>query len=557
MGPLRKPDFGANDYDLNITLKRSYQTLAPKAHGEIKLEVRDEAGRQVPVRVGIYDGTGHLPYPNKDAIEVKSEKGLARVIRPDPGLVPWPVNNTSAFYIDGSYRAKLPTGRYELVISKGPEYRIVRQQFDVKKNKAQRLNIQLERWDDLPVKGWYSGDNHIHYIRDDESDDPNLLIFTQAEDLHVASILAVGNSAGVPWPQYGWEPVLKKSDNTYSFVPGQEDPRTVRLGHTISLNLTEPIRDPQHYLIYHPVFEQARAQGGVTGYAHIIDGKNLVKGGRLGMALDVPFGLVDFAEIAQTGASGSEVWFDFLNMGFKLAPSAGSDYQSDPLLPGVERSYVHLEKPFTLKKWFEGLKRGETFVTSGPMLAFTINGKPMGSDLDLKSGDKIVIEASASINPDIDYLNSLELIEQGGVIKTIKAKRADETILTLRYETTVKQGSWFVVRATGRKPRTYLLHRFGKGPAKTAYSGAIYVYVDGKSFWKPSAVPAIVESLKEDLEQMINAPETGLGHMGWEIREPTMRLWSSQKPLLQQRIDQVIPIYDDLVKRAKAETKEQ
>ena len=36
-------------------------------------------------------------------------------------------------------------------------------------------------------------------------------------------------------------------------------------------------------------------------------------------------------------------------------------------------------------------------------------------------------------------------------------------------------------------------------------------------------------------------------------REPTLNLWESQKTLLKQRVDQVLPIYDDLIERAKAE----
>jgi hypothetical protein len=65
-----------------------------------------------------------------------------------------------------------------------------------------------------------------------------------------------------------------------------------------------------------------------------------------------------------------------------------------------------------LQGWFDALKRGETFVTNGPMLEFTVNGKRMGSELRLKAGDKLTINATASINPDIDFLDSLELIEQ-------------------------------------------------------------------------------------------------------------------------------------------------
>ena len=540
----------------NVALKRSYQTPTPKAYGKLHLEVRDEKGRAVPVRVAIYDANGRLPYPSEDAVEVKRGHDPIRVVNPAPGLVPWPVDNFSSFYIDGVYRAALPVGQYELFVSKGPEYRITRQRFDVQKNKTETIEVALERWDDLPAKGWYSGDTHIHYIRNDASDDPNLLAFTQGEDLHVANNLAMGNVTGVPWPQYGWEPVIDVADHSYTFVPGQEDPRTTRLGHTISLRLKEPIRNPQDYMNYRPVFEEARAQGGVTGYAHAWPPRAVPA--ILGAALDVPEGLVDCFEVMQRGGLGTERWFDYLNLGFKIAPSAGTDYMHNIVLPGVERNYVHIEEPFTLQGWFDGLKQGKTFVTTGPMLEFTINGKPMGSELQLKSGDNIVIEASASINPDIDYLDSLELIEQGDVIKTVKAESADQTELSLRYETTAKHGSWFVVRAAGKEQRTFRLDWFGDGPSKIAVSGAVYIYVDGKSFWKPSAVPSIVEALKGFMAMVINLPPGTIPPPEpWESREQTISLWPSQKLLLQQRIDEVIPFYDDLAERAKAEMAEQ
>ena len=537
----------------NISLKRSYTTPMPKAYGRIALEVRDETGRLVPARVGIYDTTGRLPFPSDEAVEVKRLNEMMRVVNVPPAVIAWPTKNRSAFYISGRYHARLPVGQYELVIAKGPEYRTIQTHFVVEKDKQQTLRIDLNRWDDLPAKGWYSGDTHIHYIRNDKSDDPNLLMFTQAEDLHVANNLAVGNVAGVPWPQYGWEPVFDAADKTYSFVPGQEDPRTARLGHTISLHLKNPIRYPEHYFNYRAVFEDAKAQGAVTGYAHIPAhevGLRVIWSN--GAALDVPRKLVDFFEVMQFGFVGTGRWFDFLNLGYKLAPSAGTDYMFDFTLPGAERSYVQVEKPFTLQKWFDGLKRGETFVTNGPMLEFTVNGKPMGSELQLNSGDTITIKAVASINPDIDYLDSLELIEQGEVVKTIKAKNTNETKLTLAYQTIAQHGSWFVIRAKGKQPHQW----YDKESAKLALSGAIYVYVDGKSFWKPSEVPAIVQRLKQDMEQIM-APETGIEVQSWWTRESTLRMWESQKAMLKQRIDRVMPIYDELLKRAEAETESQ
>src|SRR5689334_1974009 len=62
-------DAGAQEMTIcNVSLKRSYTTVVPKAFGNIALEVADESGKTVPARVGIYDPTGRLPLPSEEAI---------------------------------------------------------------------------------------------------------------------------------------------------------------------------------------------------------------------------------------------------------------------------------------------------------------------------------------------------------------------------------------------------------------------------------------------------------------------------------------------------------
>jgi hypothetical protein len=85
--------------------------------------------------------------------------------------------------------------------------------------------------------------------------------------------------------------------------------------------------------------------------------------------------------------------------------------------------------------------------------------------------------------------------------------------------------------------------------ARIAISGAVYVYVNGEGFWKPSAVPAIVRGLKQDLEKVM-APETGEAEE-WGAREIARKLWEPQKGLLKQRVDQVMPVYDRLISQAE------
>jgi hypothetical protein len=66
------------------------------------------------------------------------------------------------------------------------------------------------------------------------------------------------------------------------------------------------------------------------------------------------------------------------------------------------------------------------------------------------------------------------LIEQGDVIKAVRAEVENETTLKLQYTTTAKRGSWFVIRADGkRRAEEDASGRKLDGSAKVAVSGAI------------------------------------------------------------------------------------
>jgi hypothetical protein len=538
----------------NISLKRSYATAAPQAFGNISLEVIDETGKIVPARVGIYDKTGRLPLPSEEALASKRFNDVVRVVTLNRENVVWPHVNPSVFYIRGSYHAKLPEGTYELIVAKGPEYRIKRQAITVEGDKTQSIRVKLQRWADLPAKGWISGDVHIHYSRENRADDDALLVLAAAEDLHVANILQMGHAGGAAFPQYSWNPVSSDKDSTYLLVPGQEDPRTNRRGAAMGLNLRSPVRLSDQYFLYHTAFEQVRAQGGVTGYANLLSPEGFFYA-RTGLALDVPFGLVDFAELMKWSLWSTETWFDLLNLGYKLLPAAGSDYPYMSFL-GAERSYVRVRGPLTRQAWFEGWKRGEVFVSNGPILEFSVNGKGMGSELRLRSGEKLTINAKATINPDIDTLDRLELIEHGEVVKSVQAAGERDTRLQLTHELRARQGSWFIVRAYGRKPRSDLpMMSSSEKNAKAAFSAPVYVYVDDKGFWKPAAVPAIVARFKQDMTKLLRSeggPETCTTET-WDAGEPCVQNWEVTKGALQQRVQEVSAMYDDLLSRANAD----
>ena len=482
--------------------------------------------------MGIYDATGRMPLPSEDAVPIGYYGDEVRQIflrTSYDSRDPWPVDNRYVFYSDGQYKAQIPAGDYDLVVSKGPEYRVVHQKFTVTADEELKLNLSMERWDDLSAKGWYSGDGHIHVTRQ-VSDNEAVSAYMQAEDVHVSNILQMGNPTSTYFHQYAFGEPGRYLEENYALVPGVEDPRTAHRGHTYTLNIREPARDRNSYFLYHRVFEAYRRQGGLSGYAHV--GTGWFNENR-GLALDVPFGSVDFVEIMQGGLLYLEEWYGFLNLGYRVLPMAGSDF---PYMdqPGSVRNYVKVEGEFSTPAWFDALGRGHTFVTNGPMLELSVNGQPMGSALDVKRGQPMRVLASARINPDIDHLDRLELVIHGDVVKSVSAKRGAES-LVLSYVMNAGGSQWIAARAYGKEQAI-------------SHTAPIYVSVDGAGTWSAEKAPAVVEKLRRELESLRDDPiAVHLELEPWEAGPGLAELWQAQKPELDQRIDEALLRYQQLL----------
>jgi hypothetical protein len=461
----------------------------------------------------------------------------------------WPVENRFAFYTDGRYRARLPAGAYRLVGRRGIEYRGIDQSFTITAGETLTLELELDRFTDQPARGWYSGDVHIHSARRSTRDGWNLLHQIEAEDLHVGNLLQMGNVSKTHFEQAGFGPDAGRLQNgMHAVVSGQEDPRTSHRGHTIHLNLRALIRFPERYLLYHEVFEAVAQQGGLSGYAHA---GMPVLGTDVGLALEAPFGLVDFAEVMQFGRLNVESWFEFLNLGFRIPPAAGTDY---PYLDhiGAVRSYVELRgaghdpREKLVDAWFEGLAAGRTFVTNGPLLELDVGGAGMGDALNVQAGAMLVVTARASMSPEIDAFDRIELIEQGEVIATAHATGGAETV-ELHHRVRIDHGTWFALRAYGE--------RAGPRNAIGAISGPVYVTVgDDPRTWKPEAVPATVQRLVQGLEHLAHATlEESPEQEWWETGPVWERTWKSQLAALEGRINEARKKLDALAAAAHSE----
>ena len=512
----------------DLKINRSHATVTPDSFGELLLTVSDRSGDTTPARIGIYDATGRMPLPSDDALTIRNYDDLTRQVflRATHGTInPWPHDNRHIFYIDGNYAAKLPASEYRLIVSKGPEYEVIAQDFVIEDGKTAAVDVTLDRWTNMPAAGWYSGDDHVHMVRN-ESDNHSISRIMQAEDVHVTNVLQMGNPAGTHFNQYAFGDDGRYIDDRYALVSGVEDPRTAIRGHTISLNISEAIRDPDIYLQYNHIFDAYRDQGGLSGYAHVAG--ELFNVGR-GLAVDVPLGVVDFVEVLQDGILATDIWYDFLNLGFKLIPTAGSDF---PYLgvPGAERNYVYVGKPFSVDGWYEQLRASRTFVTNGPMLALQVNGQPMGSTIGLNPGDGIVISTSVSSNLDAERLDRLEIVVHGEVVAVTDDVSRDNSI-ALEHSSVADGGMWIAARAYGKQQAV-------------AHTAPVYVVVNDRGFIKSDAVADIIGRMLLRLDEFDTVQvDVGRELETWSVGEPLTKMFAGQRFKILQRVDDARRIY--------------
>ena len=485
--PLPYPCF------LILLLASSTLTLAQDPPGKFELSIRDEQSAQpTPARVVLADTQGKF-YIADDAIlvdlrteDLKEPVGDLPLDKAQAGLVrrvPNPYNQTEHGYNSARSTFSLPPGVYRLTISKGLEYLSESRDVVVESGKSTPLTVSLRRWTHMAQRGWYSADAHLHIPRPTPQINASFSQWMAAEDLNVANYLAWGHTKSFHnAAQYAGGPAGIHQDGRTIIASAQENPRTNILGHTIILGAKSPINFQDHYLVYHLFWEEAARQGAVSGYAHMGRG-----GADTGLGIDLHTQLLSFLEVIQLGSADYTVWYNVLNSGFRLAPIAGTDYPFGMShIPGRERFYTKVEGEFSHPAWLEGVRRGRTFATNGPMLEFTVDGHPIGDEVILDQPGEVLVEGTVSFDPARDDVRALELVENGVVVRTFP-RDADQPQIRCSFKHKVAEAGWLALRVTGTKVSDLLppplwphfkSDKIFRAPTH-AHTGAIYLSIKG------------------------------------------------------------------------------
>ncbi len=397
---------------------------------------------------------------------------------------PVPYWKAPALYqTSGNFSINLKPGKWLVSISHGYEYIPVLMEEFIVPDDDHTFDIQytLNRWVDMPSRGWFSGDVHVHHPTTKPEYRDFLINFAKAENLHIANTLNMGyhhqygdSKSGIDFEQQGFGKKFRTRSGNHWLVSGQEDPRS-KYGHIIGLNLSKFERDTLNYDYYDRVFENIHKQpGALVGFAHLaFNGCEILQG----LPWFITTNEIDFIEILQLTKINALGYYDYLNLGFRITAAAGSDLPWAATI-GEVRTYVYTGKRFTPDKWFKGMKKGNTFVSNGPMLFFEADGKLPGTELKVAKGQIAKLRVEGLGQDAVAPINRVAIYNNDGLVQEVK-NLENKNSVKLDIDLPINKSQWLVAVAYCNNDAV-------------AHTTPVYYVVDNHPTWSPENAAEII-----------------------------------------------------------------
>jgi hypothetical protein len=393
---------------------------------------------------------------------------------------------------DGSFQDSLKPGNYTLTVFHSIDYESQKIAFTIS---AEGVNaeIYLRPWINLKKQGWVCGDGHDHLYTEKKPDTG--MAKTLRKICLAQGIDFVCAAQG--WAGYNdttWKDGYAKfSDDRFTLYYGSEMPK-YRTGHTwwmgqkstrgyfwntmdtvyennyfqspqgttwdfktLNFPFIPDVAVVQHYkaadhavaIIAHPTSWWWQPRGDVT--KHVTN-----------VAANLSFGLLSgkiWDGIVVMGYNHDHynyqgLWFHILNEGYRmpaLSELDGGFERDDNKYYGSMRTYYEIDGKFSIDKVTDAVRKGRTFVTSGPIIFADIDSKYHIGDIVRTSGRKhdLHIKAYASGEQD-DYLSYVVVFRNGEIFKVWdirdKKSRAFEQTLPINE----KDKAWYIVKVYGK-----------------------------------------------------------------------------------------------------------
>ncbi len=190
------------------------------------------------------------------------------------------------------------------------------------------------------------------------------------------------------------------------------------------------------------------------------------------------------------GRWSETVYYNLLNCGLRIPPTAGSGSGVAPSPVGYNRVYVHADQPFSYDRWLENLRAGQVVVTNGPLIRPNVGGELPGYVFQADAGQEIELEVGLTLSTR-DPVSYLEIVQNGRTVHEVRLDqwaRDGGKLPPLKF----RDSGWFVVRAVSDLGTT---HRF-------ASTAPYYVEIG----YQPRISRAAVQFFLDWLDARANRP---------------------------------------------------
>ncbi len=486
--------------------------LAEDGRNWVRVTVVDDAtGRPVPCRVHFRSPAGvpYQPHGHHNHVAQNLDSWHYDV----GGDVR--LGQRSYAYIDGSCQGWLPRGDVIVDVARGFEYEPLRQTVRIEPGQRD-LTLRIGRVADMASQGWWSGDSHVHFLST-----PGAQLEQRGEDLRVVNLLQTQWGAlFTNTEDFSGRPAVVDGGGYVTYV-GQENRQHV-LGHALLWDLKEPVMPwcsdgPDEAELGGALdatmsdwADRAHAQGGTVVAAHFPSPNGEP-------AVLVATGRADAVEMLAHYDDAILEYYRYLNAGYRLPLVGGTDKMSSAVPVGLYRTYARLDEEFSYQAWCRAVRSGRTFLSGGPLVTFSVDGREPGDTVELAGPGTVSVHAAVrSIFP----LLSAEVVLNGEVVARAAGNGGRQAEIS--EELRISGHSWLACRALGADE-----HLDEWGRRVFAHTSPVYVACGGAwTMTDPAGIRYIrtlVEGAREYVrhtavrrsDQLTTHHHGEADHLGW------------------------------------------